>query len=154
VKSASNSLSSAACMCDKNVVKPADTKMLELKDEHWQLMNDLLLALQPLQVATYVMCIENSPSASTLHPMLWVLINNHLQPNDDDSLTVATFKHAMTNAIKRHFGMSDTSTTRNVCVVASVLDQCFRQLPGTLLHIYHTYCSSSLFSSVNECKNV
>jgi len=35
-------------LADRNVVKPSDAKTLELKDEHWQLMSDLLPVLQPL----------------------------------------------------------------------------------------------------------
>jgi len=35
-------------LADRNVVKPSDAKTLELKDEHWQLMSDLLPVLQLL----------------------------------------------------------------------------------------------------------
>jgi len=37
-------------LADRNVVKPTDAKTLELKDEHWQLMSDLLPVLQPLVI--------------------------------------------------------------------------------------------------------
>jgi len=36
-------------LADRNAVKPPDAKMLELKEEHWQLMSDLLPVLQPLR---------------------------------------------------------------------------------------------------------
>jgi len=35
-------------LADRNVVKLSDAKTLELKDEHWHLMSDLLPVLQPL----------------------------------------------------------------------------------------------------------
>jgi len=36
-------------LADRNAVKPPDAKMLELKEENWQLMSDLLPVLQPLR---------------------------------------------------------------------------------------------------------
>jgi len=36
-------------LADRNAVKPPDAKMLELKEEHWQLMSDLLPVLHPLR---------------------------------------------------------------------------------------------------------
>jgi len=35
-------------LADRNVVKLSDAKTLELKDEHWQSMSNLLPVLQPL----------------------------------------------------------------------------------------------------------
>ena len=35
-------------LADRNAVKLSDAKTLELKDEHWHLMSDLLPVLQPL----------------------------------------------------------------------------------------------------------
>jgi len=115
---------------------------LELKDEHWQLMSDLLPVLQPLQVATSVMCSETIPSASMLYPMLLGLINNHVLSNEDDTQSAAAFKCNLTTTIKQRFGMADTSTTRNVCIVASVFDPRFKQLPGRCHHIFSLHRAS------------
>jgi len=39
-----------AVLSDRSFVKAADAKTLDMRDEHWQLMEDLLPILQPLQV--------------------------------------------------------------------------------------------------------
>jgi len=131
-----------AVLSDRNVVKPSDAKTLELKDEHWQLMSDLLPVLQPLQVATSDMCSETTPSALMLYPMLWSLINNHLLSNEDDMQSVAAFKCDLATAIKQRFGMSDTLTTKNAWIVASVFDPHFKQLPGRCHHIFSLHRAS------------
>ena len=120
-----------AVLSDRNVVKPSDAKTLELKDDQWQLMTDLLPVLHPLQVATSVMSTESSPSSAMLYPMLWGLINNHLQANADDSSATAAFKRSVADAVKQRFGLLDESTASNTFVIASVLDPKFKHLPGT-----------------------
>ena len=49
-----------AMLSDRTVVKPADAKTLELKDDHWQLMSDLLPVLKPLQIATSFLSAERN----------------------------------------------------------------------------------------------
>ena len=120
-----------AVLSDRNVVKPSDAKTLELKDDQWQLMTDLLPVLHPLQVATSIMSTESSPSSAMLYPMLWGLINNHLQANADDSSATAAFKRSVADAVKQRFGLLDESTASNTFVIASVLDPKFKHLPGT-----------------------
>ena len=125
-----------AVLSDRNIVKLSDAKTLELRDEHWQLMADLLPVLKPLQIATSVMSTECTPSASTLYPMLWGVVNNHLTVTDEDSATVSTFKQEVSNSIKQRFGLNDQKTATNVCVIASVLDPKFSKLTGTFVGLY------------------
>jgi len=103
-----------AVLSDRNVVKHADVKTLEVRDEHWQLMADLLPVLKPLQIATSVMSTKCTPPATTLYPMLWGLVNNHLTVRDEDCATVSTFKRAVSDAIKQRFGLNDHKTATNV----------------------------------------
>ena len=51
-----------AVLSECNIVKHADAKTLELRDEQWQLMADLLPVLKPLQTANSVMSTECTPS--------------------------------------------------------------------------------------------
>lgn len=119
-----------AVLSDRSIVKLSEAKTLELKDEHWQLMADLLPVLKPLQVATSVLSAEAGPSASTVYPMLWGLLKNHLDEKDDDSSVVSAFKKTVSDAVSERFGMTDMATSTNICVTASVLDPNFKHLPG------------------------
>jgi len=67
-----------AVLSDHNIVKPADARTLQLKDEHWQMMADMLPVLKSLQIATSVMSAEQ--------------VDDHLKVDADDSTTVSTFK--------------------------------------------------------------
>ena len=57
-------------LSDRNVTKLSDAKALDLKDEHWTMMTDLLPVLQPLQVLTSLYSAADQPSASAVYPTL------------------------------------------------------------------------------------
>lgn len=120
-----------AVLSDRNVVKPADAKTLELKDENWQLMSDLLPVLKPLKIATCVLSAEKEPTSSKVYPMLSGLVDDHLGVSDDDASTVSTFKAAVVDSIKQRFGMTDLATTCSPLVIASVLDPTVKDLSGS-----------------------
>jgi len=132
-----------AVLSDRNVVKQSDAKGLEMKDEHWQLMEELLPVLQPLQIATSVMSSESSPSASTLYPLLWGLLDDHLAAKDGDATTVVTFKRSVCDAIRLRFAMDDMATATSVCVTATILDPKFKTLDGK--------CSTLLMALLIVC---
>jgi len=117
-------------LSDRNVVKSTDAKTLELRDEHWQLMSDLLPVLKPLQIATSVLSAEVGVTASVVYPMLLGLVGDHLAACADDSTAVSAFKVAVVDALRVRFALKDVSTARNMFVCASVLDPKFKHLPG------------------------
>jgi len=119
-----------AVLSDRTVVKLTDAKTLELRDEQWQLMSDLLPVLKPLQIATSVMSAEHKPTSSVLYPMMMGLVGDHLVASDDDSQAVATFKRSAATEIKQRFGINDTQTVKNPLVIASVLDPNYKDLTG------------------------
>ena len=81
-----------AVLSDRNIVKLTDAKTLDMRDEHWTLMEELLPILQPLQIATALFSAEESTSASTVYPTIMKLITHELAVKDDDSTAVRTFK--------------------------------------------------------------
>jgi len=90
-----------ALFSDRSIVKPADAKTPVLKDEHWQLMSDLLPVLKLLQMCWLtVLTAETGVTVSLVYPMLWGLVNNHPVISTDDSTTLSTFKTAAAEAIK------------------------------------------------------
>jgi len=71
-----------------SVVKQQDAKTLEMRDEYWSLMSDLLPVLQPLQIVTELLCAEKSTSASVVYPLMYKLVNVDMAESDDDAATV------------------------------------------------------------------
>ena len=62
---------------DETVSKP-DHKSLDLKDEQWELMSQLVVVLKPLQVATTALCEEHNVSVSLVYPVVYGLLKKHL----------------------------------------------------------------------------
>ena len=101
-----------------------------MKDEHWQLMADLIPVLKPLQIATSVMSAECKPTSPVLFPMLMGLVGDHLAGSDEDSSAVATFKQSVIKDIQHRFGLKDLQTAKSPLVTASVLDPNYKDLAG------------------------
>jgi len=106
-------------LSDRNIVKPANTRMLEHKDKHWQMMTDLLPVLRSLQIATSVTSAKHMPTSSLLMPMLIGLVDDHLKADADDSMTVSTFKcHVeMPQCNALHFKMAMATTMHVIAAV-------------------------------------
>lgn len=81
-----------AVLSDRSLVKLADAKTLDMTDEHWSLMEELLPILQPLQVATALFSAADTPSASTVFPTVVKLLGKELAATDDDSPSTRSFK--------------------------------------------------------------
>ena len=64
-----------AVLSDKNFTKPTDAKTLDMREEYWSLMSDLVPLLQPLQLMTSLYSTSDQPSASAVYPTLWSFIN-------------------------------------------------------------------------------
>ena len=98
---------------------------LGLKEEHWEIMAELLPVLQPLQVATAILSLETSLRASACLPMIRGLLNNHLKVKDDDSATVHNFKVEASNQLSSRFPLSDA---KHPLMIASILDPTHKHL--------------------------
>jgi hypothetical protein len=119
-----------AVLSDRSVTKMNDAKTLDMKEEQWQLISELLPVLKALQIMTSVLSAESQPSASCVFPMLWGLIKNHLIHKEEDSKTLGEFKTDVAKNISQRFGMERDETATNECVVASILDPMYKHLPG------------------------
>jgi len=119
-----------AVLSDRNVVKLNDTKTLDIIDEHWQLITELLPVLKALQIVTAIMSAESQPSASCVYPILQGLIKNHLTAKEEDSKVLVDFKKDVAQNITQLFGMARDETATNECIIASILDPMYKHLPG------------------------
>jgi len=75
-------------LSNRNITKLADAKTLDLKEEHWTLMEEMLPVLHPLQIVTSLFSAEECPSASSVYPTLWRLLRRELVVEDGDSAAV------------------------------------------------------------------
>ena len=111
-----------AVLSDRALVKPSDAKTLDMKEEYWGLIEELVPVLQPLQIVTELLCAEKTPSASLVYPMIFKLVNVDLGTNADDSVTVRDFKQDLRKALDERFALSATDTPAHPFVAATVLD--------------------------------
>jgi len=111
-----------AVLFDRAIVKQQDAKTLEMRDEHWSLMSDLLPVLQPLQIVTELLCAEKNTSASVVYPLMYKLVNVDMAESDDDAATVRDFKRDIRKALDDRFALSSSDTARHPFVIATVLD--------------------------------
>ena len=81
-----------AVLSDRTVTKLQDARVLELKEEHWKLMEDTQPVLAALKCATTVMSAEKDVSISNIYPVTFSLINTHLMHREGDGPRVIEFK--------------------------------------------------------------
>jgi len=117
-----------ACLSDRAVTKLSDAKTLDLKDEQWELMTELLPILQKLQMCTALFSAEKSPSAATVYPTLWKLITTTLTASNDDSSVTASFKEAVVVGLKQRFEMEADHVTEHPFIICTVLDPQLKQM--------------------------
>lgn len=89
-----------AVLSDRTVTKHTEARTLELKDEHWQLMEDVNPVLDALKCATTVLSTEREASISNTYPITFSLINMHLLREDGDTRKVAEFKSKVASSLR------------------------------------------------------
>ncbi len=89
-----------AVLSDRNVTKLADARTLDLKDEHWETVEELTPVLKSLKCATTTMCSETHVSSSMVYPITHSLITRHLN-TQSESPRVSEFKNAVAESLKR-----------------------------------------------------
>ena len=80
-----------AVLSDHTVTKIQNARTLEIKDEHWQLMEDSLPVVKALKCATTVLSSETEVSISSTYPITFGLINVHLK-SDGGHSKIEAFK--------------------------------------------------------------
>jgi len=111
-----------AMLLDRAGVKQPDTKTLDMWDEYWSLVSDLLPVLQPLQIITELLCAEKSTPASVVYPLMYKLLNVDMVESDGDSATVRDFKCDRSKALDDRFVLSKSDTAHHPSIFVTVLD--------------------------------
>ena len=96
----------AAVLSDRTVTKLQDARILELKDEHWQMMEDTQPVLSALKCATTVMSTEKDVSISNTYPITFGLINIHLVHSEEDGPRHSEFKAKVRSSLIKRMNVS------------------------------------------------
>ena len=103
-------------------------KYLHLKEEQWNLMEEIVTVLEPLQIATSALCEAETVSCSLIYPVINGLWKNHLVPGKGDLPTAKRLKEIVTHDIQKRFNKSDAITQQSIAIFATILDPHNHQL--------------------------
>lgn len=131
-----------AVLSDVNVTKRND-RYLDLKQEQWDLLQELKDVLHPLQVATTYLSSEFNISISSLLPVVHGMIKN-LQPKESDSVAIKDFKKLVVQQIRKRWNIDGVDPTNpNASLLATVLDPRFKNVKF-LNRVQHSQLEESL----------
>ncbi|KAM9364776.1 uncharacterized protein KZ484_010950 [Pholidichthys leucotaenia] len=111
-----------AVLSDRNVTKLQDARMLELKDEYWQLMEDTQPVLSALKCATTVMSAEEDVSISNIYPVTFGLVNIHLIRREEDGARLVEFKEKVRSSLIERMNVQSDEFVSSVSMIATMLD--------------------------------
>ncbi|XP_075763279.1 E3 SUMO-protein ligase ZBED1-like isoform X1 [Pelodiscus sinensis] len=112
-----------AVLSDSSVTKQSDAQMLQLQDEHWQLLEDILPVLSTLKCATTAMSAEQLASISNIYPICNSLLQTHLRSEAPaENATVTAFKAAVRRSLEHRMTPSDPAIAAKPAVIAALLD--------------------------------
>ena len=103
-------------------------KQLHLKEEQWNLMDQMVTVLEPLQIATTALCETEIVSCCLIYPVINELLKNHLVPGESDLPTVKRFKEVVAKDMERRFNVSEAVKEQDVAILATIIDPHYHQL--------------------------
>ena len=118
-----------AVLHDKNTTKGSDARVLDLHENQWLIMDAMVTVLRPFYMATRLMCSEEYPTAGGVFPILYSLVENHLQETDTDPVAIASFKKFVKTDLKARFKTATDDKCRSIPMISTFLDPRYRSLP-------------------------
>ena len=89
-------------------------KHLYLKEEQWNLIEQMVKVLEPLQIATTALCETQTVSCSLIYPVVNVLLKNHLLIGEYDLPAVKRFKEVVSQEIHHRFNVEEAVEEQSV----------------------------------------
>ena len=132
-------------MLHDETVSKSDHKRVDLKDEQWQLISQLIVVLKPLPVATTALCEEHNVSVSLVYPVVYGLLKKHFPPVSDDRPAVKLFKETVSQELKRRFDPDSEGIVEDPPVLASAIDPRYHQLK-----FFSSELRSAIYSKLKE----
>ncbi|KAK7901339.1 hypothetical protein WMY93_018108 [Mugilogobius chulae] len=111
-----------AVLSDRTVTKQQDARHLELRDEYWQLMEDVVPTLTALKCATTAMSAEREVSISNAYPITLGLIKTHLLQRENDTRHVVEFKEKLRTSLAERMKIDEPDVVSSPALIASMLD--------------------------------
>ncbi|ROL45338.1 Zinc finger BED domain-containing protein 1 [Anabarilius grahami] len=102
--------------------KLSDARSLELTDDCWEVMEELLPVLHSLKCATTALCGESGVSISMVYPVTATLLSKHLKEIPGESPKVSQFKQTVSMSLERRLAPANVSSACKVAYIASFLD--------------------------------
>ncbi|XP_008555277.1 E3 SUMO-protein ligase ZBED1 isoform X1 [Microplitis demolitor] len=99
---------------------------IKFEAEHWSIIEDLVMVLEPLKVIILTLVEEKIPIISLLKPLLWQLESVHLGIKQSDSNLTKTFKTQISEKLLERYECVEIS---KMLQIATTLDPRFKQLP-------------------------
>ena len=113
-----------AVLWDEEITKPSVRSSLDLKDQTWKILEDLIPTLEPLAEATELLTKEDEPTLSQVYIVLeWLL--GTLVTSAEDSVAIKKLKKDISTSLKIRFGIDDNGvpkTLTNLAMTAMALD--------------------------------
>ncbi|XP_024875238.1 zinc finger BED domain-containing protein 4-like [Temnothorax curvispinosus] len=115
-------------LADKSVTKSKVAQNLEISEYEWHIMENLVNVLKPLQVATTVLCANNSPF-SIVRPIVRSLLENHLNHNVLNDDLLSKFKEVICQELSTRFDMDwNENSTVTARQIGSFFDPRYKDL--------------------------
>ncbi|XDV26736.1 hypothetical protein PO909_030371 [Leuciscus waleckii] len=111
-----------AVLSDRTTTKLADAKTLELIDDHWQTIEEILPVLHSLKIASEALGGENYVSVSMVYPLVQSLLSRHLQMSGGESQKVNEFKNTVAASLKQRINIANLQNAGKTPLLASALD--------------------------------
>ncbi len=111
---------------NKEFTKPDVAKKLEIKTEHWALIEKLCEVLKPFDIATSQLSGELYPTLGSVYPLIYGVIGNHLLVKDSDRTVIAHFKATVTEKMNARFRVGNEQNCDNI--ITSALHPCHKKL--------------------------
>lgn len=121
----------SAVLSDRTFTKLSDARTLELTDDSWSVMEELIPVLHSLKCATTALCGESGVSISMVYPVTATLISKHLKETEGESPKVTQFKRTVSASLERRLAPADVSSASKVAYIASFLDPRHKHLRFT-----------------------
>lgn len=102
-----------------------DHTTVDLDDQHWQIVNDLVDVLEPFKVTIMTLSEEKMPLVSLLKPLLWQLVSAHLKIKEGDSETACSYKESLSHMLCERYADPSVSL---LLQIATTLDPRYVEL--------------------------
>ncbi|XP_037503192.2 E3 SUMO-protein ligase ZBED1-like, partial [Rhipicephalus sanguineus] len=116
-------------LADRTIVTANSAQNLEISQQEWNVISELCEVLEPLQLATNILCSDTVSPVSMVRPVMKALIKK-LEPQTSGDHLVENFKEIIRLEISRRFSLDWDAQPRSVSARqrASFLDPRYKSL--------------------------